>query len=214
MYAKYIKRIFDIIFSFIFITITFPIMFLTAMAIFIEGKDSIFFRQRRIGKNGKIFKMIKFRTMVWDDKKKNATVTSLGKFLRTTSLDELPQFFNVLIGNMSFIGPRPWVAEYLKYFTPEQMKRCNVKPGISGWAQVNGRNNLNIFEKIHYDIYYVDNISLKLDIDILFKTLKTIFDKDGSSLHYNGVDEEIKELKENYCNYYQITEPISEKTII
>lgn len=214
MYDKYIKRIFDVVLALICIVISLPIMFLITILIIIEGKGSIIFKQDRIGKNGKIFKMYKFRTMLWDETKNNVKITKLGDFLRRTSFDELPQFFNVLKGDMSFIGPRPWIAEYLKYFTPEQMKRCKVKPGITGWAQVNGRNNLNIFKKIDYDIYYVNNISIALDINIVFKTIKTIFIKNGSSLHYSGVNTEINDLKENFCNYYHVSKEIFEKNII
>lgn len=206
MYNFFIKRAIDIIVSSLLIVVTSPIMITVALLILLEGQGEILFKQDRIGKDGKSFKMYKFRTMKWDENKEKAETTKQGEFLRNTSIDEIPQFFNILKGDMSFIGPRPWMKDYLKYFTPEQKKRCKVKPGISGWAQVNGRNSLNIFKKIDYDIFYVDNVSFVTDLKILRLTIKTVFSKKGSSMQYTGVNDEINDLKDNYERYSQLAE--------
>lgn len=201
MYSKYVKRTLDVVFSFFMILGLLPVLLLVAFAILLEGSGEILFKQDRIGINGKIFRMYKFRTMKWDRQLNKPSITKFGYFLRKTSIDELPQLFNILKGDMSFIGPRPWISEYLMYFTPNQKKRCEVKPGISGWAQVNGRNGLTIIEKIKLDIWYVDNISVKTDIKILFLTVKTVLIKESAELPYTGIDDELSMLKENYNLY-------------
>ncbi len=156
-----------------------------------------------MGKGIKEFNVYKFRTMKAnrEELKSNLTheqmVTKIGKFLRKTSLDELPQLFNIIKGEMSFIGPRPWIPEYYEFFTEEQMKRASVKPGISGLAQVKGRNGINIFEKINYDLEYIDNMGLKQDIKIVFETIKTVISKDDAEISEQGIKEEIFE-KINY----------------
>lgn len=204
MYTKYVKRILDFSFALLLIILCSPIMFIIALAIYFEGEGTIFFKQDRIGKKGKAFRMYKFRTMKWDNKLEKAYVTKLGGFLRRTSLDEIPQLFNIFKGDMSFIGPRPWIAEYLLYFTPNQKKRCNVNPGISGWAQVNGRNGLNIFEKIKYDIWYVENVSFVTDLRIFFMTVKTVLFKKDAELPYTGIKDEMTMLRENYDIYIKL----------
>lgn len=183
MYKKYIKRILDIIISLIVLLIVWPLLLIISLIIKIFDHGRVFYNQERTGLYGKSFKMYKFKTM--NDKK----VTKFGKFLRITSLDELPQFINILKGDMSLIGPRPWIPDYFKRFNNTQKKRVNVKPGIIGLAQVNGRNSINIFQKINYDIEYIENLSFILDIKILFKSLKVIIIKED----INNIEEHLKE---------------------
>ena len=168
MYKKYIKRFLDIIISFIAIIVLSPIYLLISILILIFDGRPIFFTQKRTGRDGKNFKIYKFRTMV------NRKVTKLGRILRMVSLDELPQLVNVLKGDMALIGPRPWVPEYYENFTEEQKKRADVRPGIIGLAQVNGRNKIGIFKKLKYDNEYVDKCSLLLDIKIILKSFRVV----------------------------------------
>ena len=132
------------------------------------------------------------------DKNGENKVTKVGKFLRATSIDELPQFVNIIKGDMSFIGPRPWIEEYSKFFSNEDKRRWNVLPGISGYAQVNGRNGMGIKEKINADICYVDNISFITDLKIFFKTVKIVIKRTGASISETGIQEELKELEKLY----------------
>ncbi len=157
-------------------------MGIAALLIKADDGGPVLFRQKRPGKNGKIFEVYKFRTMsvkTTDENGKSLSdmdrMTRIGSILRKTSIDELPQFVNVLKGEMSFIGPRPLLCEYLDLYTPYQARRHEVRPGISGWAQVNGRNAISWEEKFDYDVYYVDNISFLLDVRILIKTIVNIF---------------------------------------
>lgn len=178
---KSIKRILDFFFA-LFATIVFsPLMAIAAILIKIDDGGPVLFKQKRPGKDGKIFEVYKFRTMSVKVNDENGNMlsdmkrmTKVGRFLRKTSVDELPQFINVLKGEMSFIGPRPLLCEYLELYSPYQSRRHEVRPGISGWAQVNGRNAITWEEKFDYDVYYVDNISFVLDVKILFKTVKNI----------------------------------------
>lgn len=186
MYQKYIKRNLDFIFAIILLIFLSPIMILAAIAIKLEDPTGpIFFKQKRPGKDAKIFEVIKFRTMIVDmeqDGKKLSDMerlTKVGSFLRKTSIDELPQLFNIIRGEMSFIGPRPLLVEYLKFYSPEQMRRHEVRPGISGWAQVNGRNAISWEEKFQYDIWYVDNQSFFLDLKIFLLTIYSVLNKKG-----------------------------------
>ena len=178
---KLVKRSFDIAASTVILTVSSPVMLVSAAAIKASDGGSILFRQKRPGKDGKVFTVYKFRTMKEKTVDDNGNplsdmerMTGIGSFLRKTSLDELPQFVNVLKGEMSFIGPRPLLCEYLPLYTPEQMRRHEVRPGITGWAQVNGRNAISWEEKFSYDVYYIDNMSLSLDVKILFKTIKNV----------------------------------------
>jgi len=182
----YIKRMLDLIFSVILIILLSPIMLLAAVAIKIEDpKGPVFFMQKRPGKDGKIFTLYKFRTMKVEEEKNGKPlsdmerITKVGSLLRRTSIDELPQLFNIIRGEMSFIGPRPLLVQYLKYYTPEQMRRHEVKPGISGWAQVNGRNAISWEEKFKYDLWYVDHISFKLDLKIFWLTIINVLKGTG-----------------------------------
>ena len=176
---RYFKRLMDFICSLILLCVFSPLMLIISVAIRLNDGEPALFKQKRPGKDGKIFTLYKFRTMsvVTQDKDGNQLsdmqrMTNIGSFLRKTSLDELPQFVNVLKGDMSFIGPRPLLCEYLDLYTPYQSRRHEVSPGISGWAQVNGRNAISWEEKFDHDVYYVDHMSLILDIKILFMTLK------------------------------------------
>lgn len=196
----YIKDGADKIFSIILIIIMSPIMLVVALAIKIEdSKHSILFKQERPGKDEKIFTIYKFRTMrvSEEDEQGNALsdmerLTRIGKFLRKTSVDELPQLFNVLKGDMSFIGPRPLLIQYIEHYDSQQRRRHIVKPGITGLAQVNGRNAISWEEKFELDIWYVDHISIILDLKILLKTIvnviktKDINNSDNSTMHFFG----------------------------
>ncbi|WIV12081.1 sugar transferase [Proteiniborus sp. MB09-C3] len=174
------KRILDFIFALILLIVTSPIMIIAAMAVKLESNGPILFTQKRPGKHGRIFRIYKFRTMrteTYDSRALNdiERITKVGSFLRRTSIDELPQLFNILRGEMSFIGPRPLLVGYLEYYSPRQMRRHEVMPGISGWAQVNGRNKLTWEQKFEYDVWYVDNVSLILDLKILWLTIYKVF---------------------------------------
>lgn len=185
---KYIKKFLDFIFALLFIVILLIPMIIISILILIFDRQNFIFKQDRTGLNGKVFKILKFRTM------KNKKVTKLGKVLRKLSLDELPQFFNILKGDMSFIGPRPWMVEYYENMNKKQRRRVSVLPGLTGLAQVSGRNNIDIFKKIDYDLEYVDNFSFKQDISILFKTIYVLFKK-NIDISDEGIDREIKDLK-------------------
>ena len=182
-----VKRVLDFIFALVLLIITLPILIIVAIAIKVESKGPVIFKQKRPGKNGKIFTVNKFRTMRVEAEKDDQLlsdkqrITTLGNFLRKTSIDELPQLFNVLKGDMSFIGPRPLLVQYLDLYSTEQMRRHEVTPGISGWAQVNGRNTISWKEKFKYDVWYVDHISLTLDFKIVFMTINKVLKSEGVS---------------------------------
>ena len=185
MYKKYIKRILDIILSLIAIIITLPIFLIVGILILIFIGQPAIFRQKRPGKNEKIFTMYKFRTMT-NKKDEDGNLlpdelrlTKLGKFLRKTSLDEIPEFINILKGDMSFVGPRPLLVEYLPYYTEEEHHRHDVRPGLTGLAQVNGRNNLDWNDKFQKDLEYVNNITFINDVKIIIDTIKIVFKREG-----------------------------------
>jgi undecaprenyl phosphate N,N'-diacetylbacillosamine 1-phosphate transferase len=175
-----IKRLFDFIFAFIILIIASPVMLITVLAIKLESSGPSVFKQERPGKAAKIFTVYKFRTMRIETEKKGISLTDkermtrVGTILRKSSIDEIPQLFNILRGDMSFIGPRPLLVQYLDFYSEKQLRRHEVTPGISGWAQVNGRNTISWEEKFNYDVWYVDNISFKLDVKILFLTIKKV----------------------------------------
>lgn len=182
-----LKRLIDILVSLILFLLFSPVFLVIALWVYISLGSPIFFRQNRPGKNGQAFEMIKFRTMKNAvDKEGNPLPDSkrlipFGAFLRSTSLDELPELWNVLKGDMSLIGPRPLLMEYLPLYSCEQSRRHQVRPGITGWAQVNGRNAINWEEKFKLDLWYVDNQSFLLDLKIIILTVKKVFTRDGIS---------------------------------
>ena len=182
-----IKRCMDILLSTFLLIIFSPIMLLIAILVYINLGSPVIFRQLRPGFHGKPFYIYKFRTMK-DLRDENGNLlpdeqrlTRFGAFLRSTSLDELPELINVLIGDMSLVGPRPLLMEYLDRYTPEQARRHEVKPGITGWAQINGRNAISWEEKFKLDLWYVDNWSIWLDLKILFITLLKVLQREGIS---------------------------------
>lgn len=196
---SYFRRIVDIVFSIIGIILTSPIMLIIAIAIKLDSRGPVIFKQDRTGKYGKIFKCWKFRTMVANnnvrDFSKADQHTKVGTFLRKTSLDELPQFFSILMGHMSFIGPRPWIPEYFENMSEEQKHRVDVTPGLTGLAQAKGRNSISIFDKINYDLEYIDNYGLLEDIKVVFLTIKTVLTKEGADAGKQTIQNEIEDLK-------------------
>ncbi|WP_396217637.1 sugar transferase [Flavobacterium sp.] len=188
MYRTVYKLFIDSFVSFLIIIIAFPILFIVTILLIIVNDGKPFFFQSRPGKNEQLFKIIKFKTM--NDKKDVAgnllpdtqRLTKVGNFVRKTSLDELPQLLNVLKGEMSIIGPRPLLPEYLPLYNNKQKSRHQVKPGITGWAQVNGRNTISWQQKFEYDVWYVENISFLLDCKIIFLTIKKVLKREGINM--------------------------------
>ncbi len=187
MYKYFFKSFFDFLLAFAGLVILSPFFILIFLALFIANNAKPFFFQKRPGEKGKIFKVIKFKTM---NNKKDAKgnllpdadrLTGLGKFIRKTSLDEIPQLLNVIKGDMSLIGPRPLLVEYLPLYNEKQARRHEVKPGITGWAQVNGRNAITWEQKFEYDGWYVENISFSTDLKILWMTIRKVFNREGIS---------------------------------
>ena len=188
MYRKYIKRLLDIVLSFIAIIILLPLYAIISILVLIFMGWPILFKQPRPGKNEKIFNMYKFRTMT-NKRDENGNLlpdkerlNKFGKFLRSTSLDELPELFCILTGKMSIVGPRPLVVEYLPYYNEKEKHRHDVLPGLTGLAQVNGRNVLQWEERFEYDLEYIKNISFKNDMKIIFKTIKKVLKKDDIAI--------------------------------
>lgn len=204
MYQNYVKRPFDVILASILLIITLPLSIILAILIKRESRGPIFFKQNRTGLNGKNFKMRKFRSMSASNDVRDLTkkdeVTKIGRIMRALSLDEIPQLINIIEGDMSFIGPRPWIPEYYQHMNATQRRRNRVRPGITGLAQAYGRNSLTIHEKIAYDLEYVHDISLKEDIKIIFITirtlLKTAVDEDTLQIGKSGIQNEITILKQ------------------
>lgn len=185
MYKFIIKQTIDFLLALIALVLLSPIFIIVCVVLFYSNGGKVFFFQERPGKNEKLFKIIKFKTM--NDKKDEQgnllpdvkRITKMGNFIRKNSLDEIPQFLNVLKGDMSIIGPRPLLKSYLPLYNQQQAQRHNVKPGITGWAQVNGRNAITWEEKFNYDVYYVNNLSFQLDVKIGFMTVKKVLFKEG-----------------------------------
>jgi undecaprenyl phosphate N,N'-diacetylbacillosamine 1-phosphate transferase len=196
MYKQNIKRLFDCIISFVGILFFSPFLFLVTIGLFLANQGRPFFFQTRPGKNEKLFRIVKFKTM---NDKKDAEgnplsdaerLTPIGAWVRKTSLDELPQLINVLKGDMSLLGPRPLLPQYLPLYNERQQRRHEVKPGITGWAQVNGRNAISWEQKFEYDVWYVENVSFVLDCKILFLTIKKVFNREGITAE-NSVSAEV-----------------------
>ena len=187
MYKSFFKRLFDFFAALIGLLLLSPIFLLATIGLFFANQGKPFFFQTRPGKNEKLFQIIKFKTM--NDKKDAAgnllsdaeRLTPIGSFVRKTSLDEIPQLLNVLKGDMSLIGPRPLLIQYLPLYNSIQKKRHHIRPGITGWAQVNGRNAISWEQKFAYDVWYVANCSFLLDVKILFLTVKKVFKSEGIS---------------------------------
>ena len=187
MYRHFFKRVIDLLVSTMAFIVLLPVFLVLTILLFFANQGKPFFFQLRPGKNERIFRVIKFKTMN-DRKDKQGNLlpdeqrlTAFGKFVRRTSLDELPQLLNVIIGDMSLIGPRPLLVDYLPLYNEKQKKRHLVRPGITGWAQVNGRNAISWNQKFEYDVWYVNNISFKLDLQIVMKTLVKIVKSEGIS---------------------------------
>jgi lipopolysaccharide/colanic/teichoic acid biosynthesis glycosyltransferase len=182
-----LKQFIDSLLSFGGLIVFMSFMFLIGLAVFIDMGSPIIFSQLRLGKDGKPFYLYKFRTMLElkDDKGNylpdEKRLTVFGRFLRRYSLDELPELWNVIKGEMSLVGPRPLLMEYIRYYTPEQARRHEIKPGITGWAQINGRNAISWEDKFKLDVWYVDNWSLRLDLEIIFLTILKVLKGEGIS---------------------------------
>lgn len=186
MYSLFLKRFIDFVIVFCMLALIWPILLLVGIWLYFANKGAgVFFTQKRPGKNERIFKVIKFKTMtdkrgtdgkLLSDEKR---LTEIGKFIRSTSIDELPQLFNVLKGDMALIGPRPLLPQYLPLYSKEQARRHEVRPGITGWAQVNGRNAISWKKKFELDVWYVDHCSFLLDLRIIFLTIKKVFVREG-----------------------------------
>lgn len=188
MYKHFFKRFLDFWISFVALVCISPILLLVSALLYFANEGAgVFFLQDRPGYKGRIFKVVKFKTM--NDRKDEMgnllpdekRLTKIGKFIRSTSIDELPQLINVLKGDMALIGPRPLLVQYLPLYTKEQMRRHDVRPGITGWAQCHGRNELSWAKKFEYDVWYVDHISFVTDIKVVMYTLKTVLKREGIS---------------------------------
>ena len=190
MYKRFLKPVLDFIVALTSVTVLSPVFILFIFILLFTNRGKVFFIQERPGKDGRIFRLIKFKTMT-DTKDDNGSLlpdnlrlTKTGKLMRHFSIDELPQLLNILKGDMSFVGPRPLLKEYLPLYNAVQARRHEVKPGITGWAQINGRNNITWEQKFEYDVYYVDSISALLDLRIILKTVKIVFK--GEGINYSG----------------------------
>lgn len=201
MIYKYIKRILDIISSLLAIIILSPLLAVTAVLVKTKLGSPVLFKQERPGKDEKIFTLMKFRTMT-DERDENGELlpdevrlTKFGKFLRSTSIDELPELFNILKGDMSVIGPRPLLVQYLPYYTKEERHRHDVRPGLTGWAQVNGRNSLDWDHRFECDVEYVKNMSLLFDIKIIFSTILKVIGKSDVAEDTNQIEGNFAEIR-------------------
>lgn len=185
MYSNILKRFLDVLMATIGIVVCSPVILMVAILLNLSLRGNPFFVQERPGRNGRIFKLIKFRTMN-EKRDRNGKLlpdrdrlTPVGRLIRSTSLDELPQLLNVLKGDMSLVGPRPLLVNYLPLYSEEQSRRHNVRPGITGWAQINGRNSISWKEKFELDVWYVDHVSFLLDLKIIGRTVVKVFRREG-----------------------------------
>lgn len=186
MYKKIGKQVLDISFAFFWVLLLSPLLFFIILTLFLSNKGSgVFFTQTRVGRDARYFKVIKFKTMTDECDHQGVLLpdaerlTKIGRFIRSTSMDELPQLINVLKGDMALIGPRPLLVEYLTLYTKEQARRHDVRPGITGWAQIHGRNAISWDEKLKLDVWYVDHLSFPLDLKIFFLTIGKVVKKEG-----------------------------------
>ena len=201
MYAKFFKRVIDFMLSFIALAVLSPILLVLMIIGAIAMRGNPFFTQMRPGKNGKIFKLIKFRTMS-NKKDKNGDLlpdkerlNKYGRLLRSTSLDELPELINIFKGDMSIVGPRPLLVEYLPYYNENERHRHDVRPGLTGWAQVNGRNSLDWETRFAMDVEYVNHISFAMDIKIVFLTVKKVFARSGIADDTNAAEGNFAQMR-------------------
>ena len=200
MYAKFWKRFFDLVLSFLALVVLSPLLLVLIAVGAVAMRGNPFFTQLRPGKNEKIFRLIKFRTM--DNRRDESgellpdavRLNGYGRFLRSTSLDELPELFNILIGDMAIVGPRPLLVKYLPLYNERQHRRHSVRPGLTGWAQVNGRNLVSWEDKFEMDVRYTENIRFPTDVKIIFLTVRSVFKKEG--IHAEG-SETVEEFKGN-----------------
>lgn len=202
-YEKYIKRLLDFTLSFLALIILSPVLLVTALLVRIKLGSPIIFHQERPGKSEKIFRLYKFRSMTEEcDENGNLLpddqrLTRFGQILRSTSLDELPELLNILRGDMSIVGPRPLLVKYLPLYNEEQRHRHDVRPGLTGWAQANGRNAISWEEKFKLDVWYVQHISFLVDVKVIFMTVKKVFCRDGISSETSVTMEEFSGTKES-----------------
>lgn len=201
VYSKYIKRVLDFIISLLALTVLSPLLLVLTLVGAVKMRGNPFFVQERPGRNGRVFRLIKFRSMT--NKKKNGELlpdeerlTGYGRFLRRTSLDELPELLNILVGHMSIVGPRPLLVKYLPLYNEHQARRHEVRPGLTGWAQVNGRNSITWEQKFDYDVWYVDHLSFALDVRIVMMTVRSVLKREGISGDNNATMAEFEGSRE------------------
>ena len=201
VYSKYIKRVLDFIISLLALTVLSPLLLVLALVGAVKMRGNPFFVQERPGRNGRVFRLIKLRSMT--NEKKNGELlpdeerlTGYGRFLRRTSLDELPELLNILVGHMSIVGPRPLLVKYLPLYNEHQARRHEVRPGLTGWAQVNGRNSITWEQKFDYDVWYVDHVSFALDVRIVMMTVRSVLKREGISGENNATMAEFEGSRE------------------
>ena len=201
MYSKYIKRVLDFIISLLALTVLSPLLLVLTLVGAVKMRGNPFFVQERPGRNGRVFRLIKLRSMT--NEKKNGELlpdeerlTGYGRFLRRTSLDELPELLNILVGHMSLVGPRPLLVKYLPLYNEHQARRHEVRPGLTGWAQVNGRNSITWEQKFDYDVWYVDHVSFALDVRIVMMTVRSVLKREGISGENNATMAEFEGSRE------------------
>lgn len=203
-----IKRLIDIILSIVLLVLLSPLFVIVAIAIKVDSNGPVLYKQARTGLNGEDFTLLKFRSMTSDndvyDFRTGDRITKVGSFIRKTSLDELPQLVNIIRGDMSFIGPRPWLNKYYDYFTDYQKQRNLVRPGITGLAQVSGRKDLDIIKRIDLDNDYINKVSFWFDLYILFKTIVVVFDSSDNTRDNYTLEDELKDLQKNFYKYNSI----------
>lgn len=201
VYSKYIKRALDFIISLLALTVLSPLLLVLTLVGAVKMRGNPFFVQERPGRNGRVFRLIKLRSMT--NEKKNGELlpdeerlTGYGRFLRRTSLDELPELLNILVGQMSIVGPRPLLVKYLPLYNEHQARRHEVRPGLTGWAQVNGRNSITWEQKFDYDVWYVDHVSFALDVRIVMMTVRSVLKREGISGENNATMAEFEGSRE------------------
>ena len=201
VYSKYIKRVLDFIISLLALTVLSPVLLVLTLVGAVKMRGNPFFVQERPGRNGRVFRLIKLRSMT--NEKKNGELlpdeerlTGYGRFLRRTSLDELPELLNILVGHMSIVGPRPLLVKYLPLYNEHQARRHEVRPGLTGWAQVNGRNSITWEQKFDYDVWYVDHVSFALDVRIVMMTVRSVLKREGISGENNATMAEFEGSRE------------------